>query len=206
MPLWNKKWGAAGVIPYVFDWNQDGILDLLVTNNYSDPENAAVMFFKGKQKGTPLFEKGIPLFTVKNDAKSFPGDWLNLSVTDWNNDGVNDLLIGTKIAVLNGKFDDDLNWGWEKDNRAGKLNAGYYPTQKIKEIDDKIRNVEKQEKKLKKELGIEEFLKRKKEAKRMADQEKYKTRDDLIKKYYGEKESYKTLVHQGYMYVMLGKK
>lgn len=199
-PLWDQKWGAHP-IPYVVDWDQDGISDLLVTNAYSKDGNVAIMFFKGRQKGTALFEKGLPLFTVKEGTKEFPGEYLNASVGDWNKDGINDLILGVKVAMINGIFDHDLNWkrsGWA----VGKLNSGYYSTQKIKAIDEKIKNAVK----LEKELGAEEFLRRKNQSGMGIGSDEYLTRDDLIKKYYGGNEAYKALIHKGYVYVMLGKK
>ncbi|MDO5969575.1 FG-GAP-like repeat-containing protein, partial [Flavivirga aquimarina] len=79
------------IIPYVVDWDGDGVLDILTTNEYTKKDYKAITFFRGlKSKKEELcFEAGIPLFSTKNDKKEFPGSWLNVCVTDWNNDGVN---------------------------------------------------------------------------------------------------------------------
>ncbi len=37
-----------------------------------------------------------------------------MAVTDWNNDGVKDLLIGTSVVTINGKYDPALSMEWEK--------------------------------------------------------------------------------------------
>ncbi|MDO5969577.1 FG-GAP-like repeat-containing protein, partial [Flavivirga aquimarina] len=83
--------GGSLAVPYVVDWDGDGVLDILMTDSFRARRSAAVIFFRGlKSKKEELcFEAGIPLFSTKNDKKEFPGSWLNVCVTDWNNDGVN---------------------------------------------------------------------------------------------------------------------
>ncbi|MDO5969579.1 hypothetical protein Q4Q35_07155, partial [Flavivirga aquimarina] len=150
--------------------------------------------FRGlKSKKEELcFEAGIPLFSTKNDKKEFPGSWLNVCVTDWNNDGVNDLLIGTSIATLNGTFDHELSWSWEYDTGISKKNPAYYPSSMKKGVASQIKSAEEYQKK----SGLSD------EAYRKSGRW---TKEDMIKQYYG-KGGYKnkTLAHQGYVYVMLG--
>lgn len=95
--------------PLPVDWDNDGILDLLVGTEASD-----IVFFKGKQMGNTDFEPGISLWMgniykpgekpkyklVKEsmdalgDKRPYPGYRLRLAVADWNNDKKLDLLVG----------------------------------------------------------------------------------------------------------------
>jgi hypothetical protein len=88
--------------PFPVDWDNDGILDLVVGD-----EAGGITFFKGKKDRT--FEKGISIFTgkpvpsgkydeVSKWEKADTGmDWyrLRINVTDWNNDGKLDLIVGS---------------------------------------------------------------------------------------------------------------
>ena len=108
-PVWVA--GDYALSPYVVDWDHDGILDLLVTNSYFHKGLDAVSFFKGtKIKDTYRFQKGVTLFTAKNGTKSFPGSGPRIFITDWNSDGVNDLLIGTSVITVRGEFSSLLSW------------------------------------------------------------------------------------------------
>jgi hypothetical protein len=187
-------------VPLVVDWDQDGVLDLLVTGQYvhapgdspSDRINA-VTFYKGvKTRQGHRFEPGKPLFTRKGGGKAFPGSWLRAYVADWNNDGVNDLLIGTSVATVNGgEFDYGLSWGWESETGIGKLNPG--------------------------RPGVHMTLAQAKKnyAEAVAAEEKFKEGNDFYKGYAKrtwEKNRYLleggdlTLIHQGYVYVLLGER
>lgn len=183
-------------VPYVVDWDGDGVLDILMTDSFSRRESVAVTFFRGLKtpagsiEGLPKFEAGIPLFTAKNGEKEFPGAWLNVSVTDWNNDGVNDLLIGTSVATFDGAFNHELSWEWEQDTGISKKSPAYYTAQTKKEIPKMIKKAEAYQEK----SGLTEAELEKKH---------YPTKSFYVKNYYG-KEAYKNLAHQGYVYVMLG--
>ncbi|AXP80860.1 FG-GAP repeat protein [Mariniflexile rhizosphaerae] len=190
---------SVNMVPYVVDRDRDGTLDILMTDAFTDKgKNAAVTFFRGvKTPDRPVggkevlrFEAGVPLFKTKNGKKEFPGSWLNICVTDWNNDGVNDLLIGTSVATLKGTFDHDLSWSWEHDTGIGKLNPLYYP-------DSFKENIEIQQARhdsIVAAMGKEEALKKY----YVSDKEPYE-------RYYG-KGVHRTLAHKGYVYVMLGEK
>jgi hypothetical protein len=86
------------------DWDGDGVLDLLVTHLYANKKTKdPVVFFRGVQTDKGLrFEKGRPLFTGEEVRKTFPGCQPNIYVTDYNHDGVPDLVIGLSLPTVNG--------------------------------------------------------------------------------------------------------
>ncbi|MBN4082918.1 hypothetical protein JYT50_00875, partial [bacterium AH-315-A23] len=157
--------------------------------------SAAVRFFRGLNTKEGLrFEPGIPLFSAKNGKKEFPGSWINVCVTDWNNDGINDLLIGTSVATLDGKFNHELSWTWEHETGIAKKDPAYFSPVRKKAIEQEIMHAEERQATL--GLSDEEMRKQKRW-----------TKEDYLKHYYGKgKEAYKTLAHKGYVYVMLGEK
>ena len=117
--------------PLAVDWNQDGVLDLLVTDSYRNSNSRAVSFFRGvKTPDGHRFEPGVDLLPAENGAKALPGSGQRVYVDDWNRDGVNDLIIGASVATVNGgEFSDELSWEWEAVNKvesAGK-DPGRYP-------------------------------------------------------------------------------
>ncbi len=117
--------------PLAVDWDQDGVLDLLVTDSYRSPNSRAVSFFRGvKTADGHRFEPGIDLLPAQEGAKAIPGSGQRVYVDDWNADGVNDLIIGASVAtVKDGEFSDELSWEWEdvhKVESAGK-DPGLYP-------------------------------------------------------------------------------
>lgn len=185
--------GGTNTIPYVIDWDEDGILDLLVTDSYTSKGSAAVKFFKGvNTKDGIRFETGIALFSTKDGSKEFPGSWINVCVTDWNNDGVNDLIIGCSVATIDDEFNTELSWNWEHDTGIIKKNPAYYSNEYKKTIEEQLKSAEILQTKL--GLTTEEMRKQRRPNK-----------EDIFKINYG-KAAYKTLAHQGYIYLMLGKK
>lgn len=168
------------MIPFVADWDGDGLLDLLVSNLYATEDSQTITFFRGvakKNKGVPRFEPGVVLFKAKDGGKAMPGSYMHLSVTDWNEDGINDLLIGTSIAIRDGRFDPELAWSWEIETKSLKQHAAYYSEEDRQRFDGYIENSK-------------------------SDPKWY---EDTLHKFYGKPE-YKNLAHQGYVYIMLGKK
>ena len=117
--------------PLAVDWDQDGVLDLLVTDSYRASNSRAVSFFRGvKTPDGHRFEPGIDLLPAEGGAKAIPGSGQRVYVDDWNADGVPDLIIGASVATVNGgEFSDELSWEWEDVNKvesAGK-DPGLYP-------------------------------------------------------------------------------
>jgi hypothetical protein len=95
-------------------------------------------------------------------------------VTDWNNDGVNDLMIGTSVATTNGgQFNHALSWAWESDTNIVKENPGIMSPDKV-------------------------------EAMRTGNPDSEGRSYNLSK--YLNKGGDPTLVHRGYVYLMLGEK
>ncbi len=98
--------------PIPVDWDNDGIIDLLVGTESGD-----VLFFKGKKRGETNFEPGISIWTNRvytpgekvsyfeikksldalGEERPYPNSCyrVRLAVTDWNNDGKIDLIVGT---------------------------------------------------------------------------------------------------------------
>lgn len=189
--------GTSATVPYVVDWDNDGVLDLLITDAYVGQGSFAVKYYRGlKTPARPAggkeglrFEVGIPLFSTKNGEKEFPGSWLNIYVTDWNNDGVNDLIMGASIATLDGTFNHELSWKWESDTGIQKKNPVNTSASFKRMVDHEEKNY--QEKRIKLGLSKEEMKK--------------KYGKSPYENYFGMEE-YQTLAHQGYVYVMLGEK
>lgn len=127
-----EDWQLVGVysaVPLITDWDQDGVPDMLVTSDYTSKEQPAVSFFKGvRQKGKLRFEKPVLLFESGDQEKQFPGTWLRTWVADWNNDGINDLLVGTSIVTFgDNAIDPFFSWQWEKVTQITKQSFRYFP-------------------------------------------------------------------------------
>lgn len=182
-------------IPTVVDWDQDGVLDVLTTGGYASENSIAVLFFKGVKTGRKYsFEQGIPLFKAKDPGKAFPGTYLNSFVTDWNNDGVNDLLIGTRISAINKKPIPAINWGYI----YIKDDPGYFSDEYKRSVDKRLKVADS----LEASMGKEAMAKKLKETNHST----YQTRAELLRDIYGGKEEYKSMTHIGYVYLMLGQK
>lgn len=118
--------GTGLLTPLVTDWNNDGIPDLLVTNSYMQKEMPAVTYFQGVKTVKGMrFQPGVALFSGVDNAKVFPGRGLRIHVTDWNSDGINDLLIGAMVPTIHDQeFSSFLGWNWEKDTGMQKDTPG----------------------------------------------------------------------------------
>ncbi|MDA7978594.1 MAG: VCBS repeat-containing protein [Pirellulales bacterium] len=123
--------GSAKTQMFVVDWNGDGILDILATDDYRSVQSMAVAFFRGVITDDGLrFHPGEDLLPTKDGLKALPGSGTRVYVDDWNRDGVLDLLVGASVATVNGgDFSPELSWQWEdvtEVQSAGK-DPGLYP-------------------------------------------------------------------------------
>jgi len=113
-------------------------------------------------------------------------------VTDCNNDGMSDFLIGTSIATVYSAFNYVLYFSWEYETGIIIKDPANYNESYKKMIKSEMERAEKRIS----ELGIDSEEARKRNL---------VTCEMLFKNYYG-KEEYRTLAHKGYVYVMLGEK
>lgn len=226
---------GEAMIPCVADWDGDGLPDLLVSHIHIQEGSQAVTFFRAVQTDNGLrFEPGVPLFSAQDGGKSFPGSWLHVDVTDWNNDGVNDLLIGTSVITLDNRFDHQLSWEWETGKEYIKSSPAYaspaYRAKRSQAYDAAVAKLDsiKRSKRLPNDVlaDIDSALSIKQNdhadsgAKQAAAHKltalmlQHKLSDADLKNLYGliierdnnKKSAYETLAHKGYVYVMLGRK
>lgn len=194
--------GAQKTQQLVVDWDNDGVLDILSTDEYLTDEYNAVTFFKGvkgKNGEMQRFQPGISLFDSTNGSKPFPGSGQRVYVDDWNNDGVNDLIVGASIVTVDGKFHSKMSWEYESDlgiPSAGK-DYGRYPEQfNIPTFEEFLKG------------PMRNFVKgkTKEEQKTFYDQQSAFIKQGLEKlKKDGVPDAVK-MIHKGYIYVFLGKK
>ena len=79
--------------PYLVDWDGDGQVDVLCGT-----ESAKVYFFKNVSAGgEPKLSEGVPV-DLQGDGFD-KGYRCRIHVTDWNNDGKQDLLVGNFLSV-----------------------------------------------------------------------------------------------------------
>ena len=181
--------------PLVVDWDDDGVLDLLVTGSYRHPASHAVTFFRGvKTDDGHRFHPGVDLLPTADGAKALPGSGQRVYVDDWNRDGVKDLIIGASVATVNGgEFSDELSWEWEDVNEvesAGK-DPGLYPPRERPTAESLDWGDYREQ------IGEEEFQEH------VRFNQQYW--DDTIGKLYEEGKAYwLTMRHQGRIYAMLG--
>ena len=96
------------------DWDNDGVLDLLVTHEYDTEGHNAIEFFRGVNTDKGLrFMQGKPLFTEKGGRKAMPGCQPMITVTDYNNDGIKDIIMGLSIPTVNSdEIALEIAWRW----------------------------------------------------------------------------------------------
>ena len=187
--------GDGKASPLVVDWDNDGVLDLMVTGSYRHPASHAVTFFRGvKTDEGHRFHPGVDLLPTADDAKALPGSGQRVYVDDWNRDGVKDLIIGASIATVNGgEFSDEFSWEWEDVNKiesAGKDPGRDPPRERPTEESLDM-------------LGMRDHLGEEAFKELVRSNKEYW--DDTIGKLYQEgKAHWLTMRHQGRIYVMLG--
>lgn len=100
----------------VKDINNDGVIDILMTNSYTEACNYPVTFMQGvKSKKTGEVQFNYPqslLYSPENFGKVFPGCSINIHLTDYNNDGVEDMLLGISIPTVKGKAYETVMNNW----------------------------------------------------------------------------------------------
>lgn len=159
------------------DWDGDGTLDILATNEYNNSESYAVYFFRGVNTNLGLrFEKPLPLFTAIDGGKALPGCQPMITVGDLNGDGVNDLVLGLSVPTYDKYIaSDSIAWQWIVDLKIqmpGKDAGEFYMYTTLDSIKNKIHD--------------DKFM-----------------RDYYLGTLKDEK--YLTLRHKGYPFVMYGK-
>lgn len=92
------------------DWDNDGVLDLLVTHAYtSNKTKDPIVFFRGINTDKGLrFASAVSLFTAADAKKTFPGCQPNITITDYNHDGIKDIVFGISLPTVNGFEIDSL--------------------------------------------------------------------------------------------------
>jgi len=101
------------------DWDGDGVLDILVTHEYAKKGHNPIEFFRGVETDKGLrFEQKQPLFTEANGQKAMPGCQPMITVVDYNNDGIKDIVMGISIPTINGyEFAPEPAWQWVYDTK-----------------------------------------------------------------------------------------
>lgn len=176
------------------DWDNDGVMDLLVTSTYTKSDEYPVSFFKGVETKDGLrFEPRKPLFYAKDGGKAMPGSMPMVQVVDYNNDGKKDLLWGLAVMTYNAQSIIDLSWEFERDNgnnieQPGKDKGRQLKGKTWKEfVAETMKNLApiiENSKKLGLDFEIPDYL-----------------RDDFPE----EKKKEYRLLHRGFIYVMLAK-
>jgi FG-GAP repeat. len=175
--------GLSGVVKsyiHPVDWDNDGVLDLLITHSYTKPGDNLIEFFKGVNTDDGLrFEHPIPLFKQPEGEKLFPGCVPQICIDDYNNDGVKDIIVGFSVPTINGyECVPEIAYRWvsetgiEMPGKDAGRTISYYKGG-IDEIKEKI----------KKDPNYKRFV-----------------LGNL------DNDKYLTLRHRGYVYVMYGKK
>ena len=123
--------GSSKTSPFVVDWDNDGVLDILATDDYRSDQSMAVTFFRGvRTTDGHRFEPGVDLLKTADGSKALPGSAHRIFVCDWNEDGVKDLVIGASVVTVRGKFHEKYSWKFEDETEiesAGK-DPGHPPT------------------------------------------------------------------------------
>lgn len=96
------------------DWDNDGVLDILMTHEYCAPGQNPIEFFKGVKTPDGLrFETARALFTAEDGSKALPGCQPMITIVDYNNDGILDIVMGISIPTVNGfEAVPEIAWEW----------------------------------------------------------------------------------------------
>lgn len=95
--------GTAHCYLNPIDWDGDGVLDLIITDEYTRSREKGIYFARGVNTQDGIrFEAPIPLFTSEDGSKALPGCCPHVQIVDWNGDGVNDLIMGLSIPTVKG--------------------------------------------------------------------------------------------------------
>lgn len=118
--------GRESPVVAIADWDSDGYNDIVLSDN----NDAMIYLYRGN--GTDVFEPAVPLIRNKKNKKVIPGGAYWICVTDWNNDGKPDLLVGSKITYKDGKFHKKIN-----------MRKGYLDQLRAKKSREEMREVYK---------------------------------------------------------------
>lgn len=95
--------GTAHCYLNPIDWDGDGVLDLIITDELVRSREKGVYFARGvKSEDGIRFEAPIPLFAAKDGGKALPGCCPHIQVVDYNGDGVNDIIMGLSVPTIHG--------------------------------------------------------------------------------------------------------
>lgn len=113
--------GASSMTAHCYlnpvDWDGDGVLDIIATDEYMHDGELGIYFLRGVMTDDCLrFEHARPLFLAVDGSKALPGCTPHVQVVDYNGDGVQDIIMGLSIPTING-FEGaaDLYWRYAGD-------------------------------------------------------------------------------------------
>lgn len=134
------------------DWDQDGVLDLLVTYEYARKGDYPVLFYRGVRTNLGLrFERPVPLFTAADGSKALPGCQPMITVADLNSDGVNDIIMGIAVPTIatveeplssKRSVAEEVAWQWTHDmgiQMPGKDAGEYYMYQTFEQLLERVK-------------------------------------------------------------------
>ena len=98
--------------PRIYDWNKDGLKDLMIGEM-----EGYIYYLKNIGKNdTPIFKRAEKLFAKNGNVLRYPGKSprSRLYITDWNNDELDDVLIGGadgKVMLFLSSIDSSSSFG-----------------------------------------------------------------------------------------------